>query len=109
MRRLMDRVFVRYGTAATIRNGENLMETKVFFQSTNRKSQQNMETVFHPLGYLPGGQYVCMLPAGVPVANGSVVTVAGKDYRVCRVEPMPVEERPVYQWAICTGEGDEEA
>ena len=109
MRRMIDRVFARYGSHATIRNGESMTEVKVFFQSTNSKSQQNMEKVYHPMGYLLGGQYVCMLPAGVSITDKSILTVAGKNYRVCRAEPIPVDESPVCQWAICTGEGSEEA
>lgn len=109
MRRMIERVFARYGTDATVQTGETLAQVKVFFQSVNSKSWQNMEAAFHPLGAVPGGQYVCMLPAAAAVEKGSTLTVAEKDYTVCRVETMPIDEAPVYQWAICTGKGSEEA
>ena len=108
MRRTMQRVFARYGTDATVHDGENDTQVKVFFQSVNSKSWQNMETVFHPLGRLQGGQYVCILPPDAAVEAGFTLTIAGKNYAVCRVENMPVDSRPVYRWAICTGKGGEE-
>ena len=109
MRRLIERVFARYGTEAVLQTAEATSTVKVFFQSVNSKSWQNMETVLHPLGYLPGGQYVCMFPAETAAAAGDVLTVAGAEYRVCRVADMPVCEKPLYRWAICTGKGGEEA
>lgn len=109
MRKLIDRVFARYGTEAVLSTGENTDTLRVFFQSVNSKSWQNMEKVFHPLGFEPRGQYICMLPADAAAENGSTLTVAGNDYLICRVEKMPICTNPVYQWAICTGKGSEEA
>lgn len=106
MRKLIDRVFVRYGTEATLCTGDATATVKVFFQSVNSKSWQNMERVFHPLGYVPSGQYVCMLPAEAVAEVGSTLSVAGSDYVICRVEKMPICTQPAYQWAICTGKGD---
>lgn len=108
MRKMIRWLFARYGTDAIIDNGEKTVEVKAFFQSVNSKSWQNMETIFHPLGYLPRGQYVCMLPAGTAVDAGNTLTVAEKDYVVCRVEDMPTCAAPAYRWALCTGKGSEE-
>lgn len=108
MRSLIQRIFVRYGTNATVYDGEKVTKVKVFFQSVNSKSWQNMQTVFHPLGRVYGGQYVCILPAGTVAKAGDTLTVAGKNYTVCRVEDMPTSFQPVYRWAICTGKGGAE-
>ncbi len=105
MRKTMQRVFACYGTDAILWDGEKRAEVKVFFQSVNSKSWQNMESAVHPLGYLPRGQYVCMLPAGTAVEAGHTLTVEGTNYVVCRVEDMPVSPQPVYRWALCTGKG----
>ena len=109
MRKTMQWVFARYGTDALLRDGEKTREVKVFFQSVNSKSWQNMEATVHPLGYLPRGQYVCMLPAGTAVEVGNTLMVEGKNYTVCRVEDMPACPQPVYRWALCTGKGSEQA
>lgn len=108
MRRTMQRVFARYGTDATVHDGENDTQVKVFFQSVNSKSWQNMEAIFHPMGQLYGGQYVCILPSDAVVEAGHTLTIGGKNYAVCRVENMPTGYHPVYRWAICTGKGRRE-
>ncbi len=109
MRKTIGRIFERYGTDAVIGSGENARAVKAFFQNVRSKSQQNMQATSHPLGFVPGGQYVCMLPVGTAVEAGDTLTVAEKEYVVCRVEDVPVCPEPVYRWALCTGKGSEEA
>ncbi len=108
MRKTIQKVFARYGTDATVYDGVTVTTIKVFFQSVNSKSWQNMEAEYHPLGQLYGGQYVCFLPPDAVVEEGYTLTVGGKNYAVCRVENMPAGFQPVYRWAICTGKGRRE-
>lgn len=109
MRKTIGRIFDRYGTDAVIGRGENTRAVKVFFQNVRSKSQQNMQVTSHPLGFVPGGAYVCIMPAGTAVEAGDTLMVAEKEYVVCRVEDVPVCPEPVYRWALCTGKGSEEA
>ena len=108
MRRMMDRLFHRYGTKAAIDNGMGTIQVRVFFQSVNSKNWQNMEKVFHPMGWVPRGQYVCLLPADTAVEAGNTLTVARVDYLICRVEDMPVSSTPAYRWALCARKGSED-
>lgn len=100
----MQRLFDLYGTDATVQNGNEKTQLRVFFQSVNSRSWQNMERIWGPLGQIPRGQYVCILPSGSAQTDG-VLQVNGMDYRVCRVEDMAFQGKVLYQWAICREKG----
>lgn len=107
MRALVQRVLQKYGTDAVVVKADSRVETKVFFHSSNSKSWQNMETLYCPLGQIPRGQYVCILPAGTAAA-GDTLQIDGEEYAVCRAEDMLVGAEAVYQWSLCTGKGGED-
>lgn len=108
MRKLVDRLFARYGSEAVLW-GEETKRVRVFFESVNSKSWQNMERHQHLLGQLPRGQYICRFPRGTAVAPGDTLGFRGKFYRICRVEEMTGPGGSSYLWALCTGKGSEEA
>ncbi len=108
MKKLMQRLFARYGTEAVLNSYNGIMSVKVFFESVNSKSWQNMEARHHVLGKLPKGQYICRFAADVPVAAGNMLTVEGSQYIVCRVEDMLGPGGCVYRWALCTKKGGED-
>lgn len=100
----MQRLFELYGTDATVQNGDDKTQLRVFFQSVNSRSWQNMEQLWGPLGRIPRGQYICILPAGSAQAE-AVVQIRGASYRVCKVEDMVIQGKVLYQWAICKEKG----
>lgn len=104
MRTLVQRVLQRYGTDAVIVKADTQVQTRAFFHSSNSKSWQNMEKLYSPLGQIPRGQYVCILPAGTAEA-GDTLQISGKEYVICRAEDMTVGAEAVYQWSLCTGKG----
>ena len=105
MQELMDRVYVRYGSEAEL-CGTETQKVRVFFESVNSKSWQNMETHQHLLGQLPRGQYICRFPAGTVVTQGDTLKIRGKAYRICRVEEMKGPGGS-FLWTLCTGKGSE--
>ncbi len=105
MQKLMDRVFERYGTNAALQTADGLQRIKVFFESVNSKSWQNMQNRYHELGQLPRGQYICRFPRGTAVQAGDTVRVNGMMYLICRVEDMIGPDGCAYYWALCTGKG----
>ena len=107
MRRLVDRVFARYGMEAEL-SGQETRTVRVFFESVNSKSWQNMQRQQHPLGELSSGQYICCFPLGIEVKPGDTLKFQGKAYRICRVEEMRGLKGSGYLWALCTGKGEEE-
>lgn len=107
MRQLMDRLFGLYATEATLVHDDQEQTVCVFLQSINSRSWQNMEQRYSTLGKIPGGQYVCILPAGT-AAEGDTLRVGSKSYRICRVEEMTVKSCSVYQWGLCNEKGGED-
>jgi hypothetical protein len=108
MGNILDRLFARYGSEAVL-SGSQTRKVRVFFESVNSKSWQNMQSRQHPLGQLPRGQYICRFPRGTAVASGDTLRYRGKAYRICRVEEMTGPGGYCYLWALCTGKGCEEA
>ena len=106
MRKMIDRILVRYGSEAVWTTGEISRNIRVFFQSVNSKSLHNIQWDYSQMGFIPGGQYVCILPADVIAQTGDTLTIKGKHYVICRLEPMPVCDKPLCWWALCTGKGD---
>ncbi len=105
MRRLMDRVFIRFGTEAVLHTATGKQSVQVLFESVNSKTWQNMEARHHVLGKLPKGQYICRFPSKVAVRAGDWLEVRKERYAVCRVEDMLGPGGCVYRWALCTRKG----
>lgn len=108
MRKLLERVFARYGTQAVLHTTAGKQNVQVFFESVNSKSWQNMEARYHVLGKLPKGQYICRFPAQTAVRAGDWVKVNGCNYAICRVEDMLGPGGCAYRWALCTRKGGED-
>jgi len=107
MRHLMDRVFAHYGMHAVLESGGSKKTVRVFFHSVNSRSWQNMERMFLPLGEIPRGQYICVLPAGT-AAVGDILHIGMKAYLICRAEEMALRAGSIYQWALCEEKGGQD-
>ena len=108
MRKLMERLFARYGTEAILHTATESRKVKVFFSSVNSKSWQNMESHHHPLGKIASGQYICRFPVDTAVEAGDWVELKGSGYRICRVEEVAGPGGQHFYWALCTGKGGED-
>lgn len=108
MRKLMDGVFERYGMPATIHTAAGDQQLKVFFHSVNSSSWQNMERQFSPLGEVPRGQYICVLPVHAVAEPEDTMTVGGRQYLFRRIEEMVMFTGAVYRWALCVEKGSED-
>ena len=105
MKKLLDRILARYGqTALRYRVGE-VQRVQAFFWSVNSTSWQNMERLLLPLGEVPRGQYICVLPAGVTAAAEDTLEVNGRQYLLRKLEEMCLGTGPVYQWGLCVEKG----
>lgn len=108
MRKMMDGIFERYGMPATIHTAAGELPIKVFFHSVNSNSWQNMERQFSPLGEVPRGQYICVLPAHVAAEPEDTLIVSGRRYLLRRIEEMAMFTGAVYHWALCVEKGSED-
>ncbi len=107
MRLLMDQVFDRYGSNAVLTSQAGVKHLKVFFHSVNSRSWQNMERMFSPLGEIPRGQYICILPIAGGAKAGDQLEVMDKIYILRRVEEMFAQGQGIYCWSLCVEKGGE--
>lgn len=73
----------------------------VIFQSINSRSWQNTDHRHSPLGQIPRGQYICMLPAGTAASAGDRLQVDESSYEIRRLEKMRMGSQTVYLWGLC--------
>lgn len=109
MKKLMDGIFARYGQPALLCRAGSARQVRAFFWSSNSTSWQNMERMFLPLGEVPRGQYVCVLPADVTAEAGDTLELDTRQYLVRKLEMMSLWTGPVYQWGLCVEKGSEDA
>ena len=105
MRHVFDSLFARYGTQLSVAG----VAVRGFFYSVNSRSWQNMERAFVPLGEVPRGQYICILPASAQVTAGYTVGLDGKSYEIRRAEIVRAGATPVYYWCLCVEKGGEDS
>lgn len=108
MKKLMDRILIRYGQPALLCRAGATQKVRAFFWSDNSTSWQNMERMFLPLGEVPRGQYVCVLPAEISAGVGDTLELEGRQYLVQKLETMYLWTGPVYQWGLCVEKGSED-
>ena len=108
MHRMVDKLINQYGTDLVLGCQGEEKAVRGFFRAVTSHSLASMEPVATPLGELSRGQYTYIGPAAAPVSEGDTVTVDGKAYRFCRVEPYYYGERVLYYWGLCVGKEEGE-
>lgn len=101
MLRWMEKLFARLGREATLYTANTQTKVQVIFQSINSRSWQNMDLEYDPLGKVPRGQYLCMLPAGTVAEEGDKLGLNGKKYEIRKLEKMYLGSEIQYLWGLC--------
>ena len=91
----------RFGQQAVLYAAEQPNPVWVVLQAVQSRSWQNMEGAFSPLGQIPRGQYLCILPAGTPGGEGNILRLQGKCYEIRRLEPVYYGTQTAYLWGLC--------
>ena len=101
----MDRILERFGQQAILYTRNGYFNLQLVFQSVNSRFWQNMEHVHTPLGRVPRGQYLCMLPAGTKAQVGDSLALQGKEYDIRKLEDMYIGDKVIYIWGLCVEKG----
>lgn len=101
----MDRLFQKFGQQAILYTKSGYFYIQVIYQSVNSRFWQNMEHVYSPLGRIPRGQYLFMLPVGVKAQEGDFMSLQGKEYDIRKLETMYLGSKPIYLWSLCVEKG----
>jgi hypothetical protein len=86
------------------RQGENVY-IRGFLQHSASVSQQNLKQEYSPLGRVPGGRYVLIVPADADLARGDMLEDGRLRVKLCRLETVYFQDKPLYQWGLCEGAG----
>lgn len=108
MLQIFQRLFRRYGAQIRVTIHEEEQTVQGFFYSVNSRSWQNMEQIFGPLGEVPRGQYICVLPVQVCPVAGSSVAVGEKSYYIRRIEDIRAGGDVLYRWCLCVEKGGDD-
>lgn len=108
MRRMIEKIIQCYGQPVTLLRGTSESNLRAFFQPARSKTWQNMHLEMTPLGITPRGQYVYIGPVSPEMTRGDVLVVLNRRYRIQRSEVIQDQNGPIYRWALCMEEGDED-
>lgn len=105
MRKWMERLIQQIGQPAMLYSKNAHSQIQVIFQSVNSRSWQNMEHGYSPLGRIPRGQYLCILPAGGPAQVGDSLILRGIEYEIRKLENKYMGAQVIYVWGLCVEKG----
>ena len=101
----MNWIFRRYGSLLQVRRGNKILQLRGFLHLFTSRSWQNMEREYLPLGEIPLGQYILVVPASSGLIPGDQVERDGKAYVLRRSELMYHRDKPLYLWGLCVEKG----
>ena len=101
MRKTVEKILNRYGSPITLHRFEGDFELRGFMQHTASLGWQNMQKVYSPIGEIPRGQYLLLLPPEPLLVKGDYLFREEIWYRVCRVEKVFYREEVIYCWCLC--------
>ena len=78
-----------------------------FMQHTASLGWQNMQPVYSPLGEIPRGQYLLLVPLEPELTKGDIFQKDGTWYVIRRVEKMWHGDEAIYCWCLCEEGGRE--
>lgn len=97
----VSRVMKHFGDKLLVLRGEEKLQFRGFLQHFDSHSRQNMEFTYGPLGEIPKGQYILMVPVAPRLQVGDVILRGELKVIVRRLELFTVGDKPVYYWGLC--------
>lgn len=90
-----------YGDELKVLREDEILEFRGFLQHFDSHSRQNMEFTYGPLGQIPKGQYILMVPVAPKLRVGDVICRGELRVILRRLELFTVGDQPVYYWGLC--------
>lgn len=104
MRKLVDKIFQRYGVPLTVLETSGVSTVRGFVQHTATSARKHLLPEYTPLGELPQGHYLMLLPLNA-VRVGKQVMYNGRWHIVRRVEQVWLGSTALYDWCLCEERG----
>ena len=104
MQKLVNRIFRRYGIALQIQGTSGLVTLYGFVQHTATSARKHLLPEYSPLGQIPQGHYLMLLPANEARLD-QLILYNGKWHIVRRVERVWLGSAVIYDWVLCEEQG----
>lgn len=108
MKKLVDKIFRRYGVPITVQGTSGVSTVRGFVQHTATSARKHLLPEYTPLGELPQGHYLMLLPL-YSAKVGQLLMYNGRWYIVRRVERVWLGNIAVYDWCLCEERGEADA
>lgn len=105
MKKLVDKIFRRYGVPVTVQETSGVSTVRGFVRHTATSARKHLLPEYTPLGELPQGHYLMLLPL-YAVSVGKLVMYNGRWYIVRRVERVWLGRKAIYDWCLCEERGE---
>lgn len=105
MRKLVEKVFRRYGVPITVEGSSGYHSVYGFVRHTATSANKHLLPEYTPLGELPQGHYLIMLPRNV-ASVGNLLMYNDVWHIVRRVERVWLGKSAIYDWCLCEERGE---
>ena len=105
MKKLVDKIFRRYGVPILLQTTEGTETLYGFVQHTATSARKYLLPEYTPLGELPQGHYLILLPL-YSAKVGQLLMHDGRWHIVRRIERIYVGSRAIYDWCLCEKRGE---
>ena len=105
MKKLVDKIFRRYGVPILLQTTEGTETLYGFVQHTATSTRKYLLPEYTPLGELPQGHYLILLPL-YSAKVGQLLMHDGRWHIVRRIERIYVGSRAIYDWCLCEKRGE---
>ena len=104
MQKLVDKIFRRYGVPIIVQNTGSTYEVYGFVKNGASSARKYLLTEYNPLGEIPMGFFVMLLPRNVAQV-GRHVRYGDKWYIIRRFDEVRFHNQVLYNWCLCEERG----
>lgn len=104
MKKLVDKVFRRYGVPIDVQDEQSVTRVYGFVEHATTSARRYLFPEYTSLGQVPPGHYLILLPLHT-VNDGQQLMYDGKWYIVRRMEQVWVGKTAIYDRCICEERG----
>jgi hypothetical protein len=104
LQKLVDKIFRKYGVPITVQTDQGTYEVNGFVQNAATSARKYLLTEYSPLGEIPQGFYVILLPR-YEARLGRHVMYGDKWCIIRRVERVWFRNQALYDWCLCEERG----
>ena len=104
MRKLVDKIFRKYGVPILLQNSGETYEVNGFVKNGASSAKKYLLTEYTPLGEIPMGFFVVLLPR-YEARVGKPLQYGDKWYIIRRVDGVRFRNEVLYDWCLCEERG----